>query len=132
VREATTLPWASSLCGACYDACPVKIDIPGVLVHLRGRAVREAGEGGAGERLAMRALARVFASRRRYEAAQRLAAVGARPLSRDGRIEARLPGPLRGWLAFRDLPAPPRTTFREWWRERERTTGGERPGGGAS
>ena len=43
---APTLPWASSLCGACYEVCPVKIDIPSVLVHLRGRVVREAkGDG---------------------------------------------------------------------------------------
>ncbi len=39
--EAPTLPWASSLCGACADVCPVKIDIPSVLIHLRGRVVRE-------------------------------------------------------------------------------------------
>ena len=40
--QAPTLPWASSLCGACYEACPVKIDIPSVLVHLRGRVVKRA------------------------------------------------------------------------------------------
>jgi L-lactate dehydrogenase complex protein LldF len=118
MREGTTLPWASSLCGACYEACPVKIDIPSVLVHLRGRAVRERREGGAAERLAMEALARVFTHRRRYEAAQKLAAVGARPLSRDGRIERQLPGPLRGWLAVRDLEVPPQESFRAWWRKR--------------
>src|SRR4029078_539274 len=39
--QAPTLPWASSLCGACYEACPVKIDIPSVLVHLRARVGRE-------------------------------------------------------------------------------------------
>ena len=48
-----TLPWASSLCGACYEVCPVKIDIPSVLVHLRGKVVREphdrAGHGGGGD-----------------------------------------------------------------------------------
>jgi len=122
LRAGTTLPWASSLCGACYEACPVKIDIPSVLVHLRGRVVRQAREDGprgklAGERLAMGALARVFASPRRYERAQRLAAAGAAPLSRDGKVEARLPGPLSGWLAVRDLKAPPRQSFRAWWRE---------------
>jgi L-lactate dehydrogenase complex protein LldF len=57
----------------------------------------------------------VFAHRRRYEAAQKAARIAGRPLSRDGRIEARLPGPLKGWLAVRDLPAPPAQTFREWW-----------------
>jgi L-lactate dehydrogenase complex protein LldF len=112
----TDLPWASTLCGACFDACPVKIDIPSLLVHLRGRVIRERG-GPKGEGLAMEALARVFTHRRRYEAAQKLARAGARPLSKDGRIERRLPGPLKGWTAVRDLPAPPQQSFRDWWRE---------------
>jgi L-lactate dehydrogenase complex protein LldF len=116
LHEGADLPWASSLCGACFDACPVKIDIPSLLVHLRGRVIRERG-GPRGEGIAMEALARVFAHRRRYEAAQKLARVGGRPLSRDGRIEARLPGPLKGWTAVRDLPAPPEQSFRDWWRE---------------
>jgi L-lactate dehydrogenase complex protein LldF len=110
------LPWASTLCGACFDACPVKIDIPSLLVHLRGRVIRERG-GPKGEGMAMEALARVFTHRRRYEAAQKLARAGARPLSKDGRIERRLPGPLKGWTAVRDLPAPPQQSFRDWWRE---------------
>jgi L-lactate dehydrogenase complex protein LldF len=118
LTDHTSLPWASSLCGACYEVCPVKIDIPSVLVHLRGRVVRETKDTPLAERLSMEAMARVFASRRRYEAAQKAGRLGARPLSRDGRIEARLPGPLKGWLEFRDLPAPPRQTFRDWWRSR--------------
>jgi len=52
------LPFASSLCGACYEVCPVKIDIPSILVHLRGQAPKENAE-----QLAMRALARVFQHR---------------------------------------------------------------------
>ncbi|MGI8844849.1 MAG: lactate utilization protein LutB domain-containing protein, partial [Thermoleophilaceae bacterium] len=72
----------------------------------------------AGERLSMEALGRVFASRRRYEAAQKVARVGARPVSRDGTVEARLPGPLAGWLAHRDLKAPSQQSFRDWWRAR--------------
>jgi L-lactate dehydrogenase complex protein LldF len=124
LENAPTLPWASSLCGACYEVCPVKIDIPSVLVHLRGRVVREAkGDGWraklAAERLSMRAMARTFNSRRRYEAAQRAARIGAWPLSRDGRVERSLPGPLRGWTRSRDIPAPAAETFRDWWR-RER------------
>ncbi len=118
MREGTTLPWASSLCGACYEVCPVKIDIPSVLVHLRGRVVREQG-GDPRERMAMRVMASVFRDRRRYELAQRAAQVGAWPLSRGGRIERRLPGPLAGWTSSRDLPALPKQTFREWWRTRE-------------
>jgi L-lactate dehydrogenase complex protein LldF len=121
----TTLPFASSLCGACGDVCPVKIDIPGVLVHLRGRIVAQAREGGpkagpASERLGMELMGRIFLSRRRYEAAQKLARLGGRPLARGKEnIEVRLPGPLGGWTMSRDLPAPPAQTFREWWKERE-------------
>jgi L-lactate dehydrogenase complex protein LldF len=116
VAEGSDLPWASSLCGACYGACPVKIDIPKLLVHLRGRVIREHG-GPRGERISMEVLGRTFAHRRRYEAAQKLARVGSLPLSTDGRIERRLPGPLRGWTAVRDLPVVPAQSFRDWWRE---------------
>src|SRR3954447_16606452 len=73
LERAPTLPWASTLCGACYEACPVKIDIPRVLVHLRGRVVREVKGRLSPERLAMDALSKVFGSRARYERAQRIA-----------------------------------------------------------
>ena len=107
---APSLPWASTLCGACYDVCPVKIDIPSILVHLRGRVVREQKSSLSPEALAMKAMAAAFGSRRRFEAAQRLARLGRGPLAK-----AALPG----WTAMRDLPEPPRETFRDWWR-RER------------
>ena len=116
VERAGSLPYASSLCGACADVCPVRIDIPAVLVHLRDRVV--AGRRAADpERLAMSALYRGFASRRRYEALQRLGRAAERPLRRSGRIE-RLPGALRGWTAMRDLRPVAAETFREWWRRR--------------
>jgi L-lactate dehydrogenase complex protein LldF len=111
LENAPTLPWASSLCGACYEVCPVKIDIPTVLVHLRRRVVREVKGRWSPERLAMDALASVFASRGRYERAQRLARRGYGPLSR-------LPGPLSGWTAMRELPEPAREPFRDWWASR--------------
>jgi L-lactate dehydrogenase complex protein LldF len=111
LENAPTLPWASSLCGACYDVCPVKIDIPTVLVHLRGRVVREAKSRWSPERLAMDALAGVFQSRRRYERAQRMARLGNGPL-------AKLPGPLSGWTEMRELPQVPEQTFRDWWAAR--------------
>ena len=112
----TTLPYASTLCGACADVCPVGIDIPGVLVHLRGRVVEQARDGNrlAAERLGMEAMARIFAGRRRYEAAQRAARAGRRVLP----VAARLPGPLAGWTSSRDLPEPPPQSFRDWWRSR--------------
>src|SRR5918993_2769999 len=63
-------------CSACLNVCPVKIDIPTVLVHLRGRVVREAKSRVAPERLAMDAVGGVFRSRRAYERSQRLAQAG--------------------------------------------------------
>ena len=111
IENAPTLPYASSLCGACYEVCPVKIDIPDILVHLRGRAV-EAGAEPASERVAMRTLARTFASRRAYESAQRLGR-GALRLVPWARV-----GPLRAWGRARDLPSRERRTFRGWWRAR--------------
>jgi L-lactate dehydrogenase complex protein LldF len=114
LARAPTLPWASSLCGACYEACPVAIDIPTVLVHLRGRVVREVEGKGRSEKAAMQLVARVFASRRRYEAAQKLARLGRGPL---GAIGGSAPG-LGAWTQARDLPEVPAQSFRDWWRSR--------------
>ena len=97
LENAPTLPWASSLCGACYEVCPVKIDIPSILVHLRGRVVREVGAP-APERVAMAAMARVFSSRRAYEAAQRAARLGRGPLAGAA---------VRPWTRTRELPEVP-------------------------
>ena len=119
-----SLPYASTLCGACYEVCPVKIDIPEVLVHLRGKVVRAQGKRLDPERLAMLAMARVFSDRRRYERAQRVARAGQWPLARRGRIE-RLPGALSGWTAMRDLRPVPAQSFRDWWRSRTDGAGGE-------
>jgi L-lactate dehydrogenase complex protein LldF len=107
--QAPTLPWASSLCGACYEVCPVKIDIPSVLIHLRGRVVREQKSKLSPEALAMQAVGRAFSSQKGYERAQRLAQAGRGPFA------GRAPG-LKAWTEMRELPDVPRETFREWWR----------------
>ncbi len=112
-----SLPFASSLCGACADVCPVRIDIPRLLVHERGRVVRAGGQRAEGASL--RLLGRVFASRQRYERAQRLARLLQRPAVRRGRVRWFV-GPLSGWGASRELPALPPQTFREWWESRGR------------
>ena len=114
LENAPTLPWASSLCGACYEVCPVKIDIPTVLVHLRGRVVREAKRRWSPERIAMDALAGVFRSRGRYERAQRMARLGNGPLA----TFLVPPTPLGGWTEMRELPEVPSETFRDWWASR--------------
>jgi L-lactate dehydrogenase complex protein LldF len=113
-ERATDLPHASSLCGACYDVCPVAIDIPSVLLHLRARAVRGAPHRRlAAEPHAMRLMAAAFATRRRYELAQRAGRAGSGPM----RLGAGL-RPLSAWSATRELPDVPAETFRAWWRSR--------------
>jgi L-lactate dehydrogenase complex protein LldF len=112
-----SLPYASSLCGACADVCPVGIDIPRILVHERGKVARRSRPGVEGR--ALRALGRAFATAERYERAQRAARAIQRPLVRDGRLRW-FPGPLGGWGRSRTLPGVAPQTFREWWEERER------------
>ncbi|MFJ7147448.1 lactate utilization protein B [Streptomyces sp. NPDC100445] len=124
-----SLPFASSLCGACYEVCPVAIDIPEVLVHLRERVVEggpavrrgnrvvlQPARGHAAERAAMRAARWAFARPGALRAGQRLA-------SRTRGLAPRtLPGPGRAWSGTRDLPAVPAEPFRDWW---QRTRGGK-------
>ena len=120
-----SLPYASSLCGACFDACPVKIDIPSLLVHLRSRHVeqeRRRRRVPTPEAAAMAAAAWVMSSPGRFAAAERATSAG-RLLARGGWISTPLPFPLSRWTASRDLPEPPAETFRTWWR---RTRGSER------
>jgi L-lactate dehydrogenase complex protein LldF len=108
-----SLPFASSLCGACLDACPVAIDIPSMLVHLRARAVDEAG--GRVERAFMDAAAWTMRDPRRWQRALRLVCFGRIAGRRRGRI-VRAPVPFSAWTRTRDLPRPPRQSFRDWWR----------------
>ena len=114
-----SLPFASTLCGACADVCPVKIDIPGMLVHLRGRVVdaRRGRPVPPPEMLLMRGLAWSMGDQRRYEHTLVRRARWARLLARDGLIR-RLPGLFGKWTDARDLPAPPPQSFRAWWRRR--------------
>jgi L-lactate dehydrogenase complex protein LldF len=115
IEHAPTLPFASSLCGACYEVCPVMIDIPSVLVDLRAKAVAAAAK--PQERAAFRALSWIFGSRRRFAAAARLGRVGQWLLVREGRI-MHLPPPLSGWTRSRDLRPLAGETFRDWWARR--------------
>jgi L-lactate dehydrogenase complex protein LldF len=116
VEHNATLPYASTLCGACFDVCPVRIDIPSILVHLRATAVEHAPRLSP-LRVAMGAVGWVMSSPGRFGAATRSARV-ARPIwRRRGRIRS-LPPPGSRWTAVRDVPLPPAQTFREWWRGR--------------
>ncbi|ASU83748.1 lactate utilization protein [Nocardiopsis gilva YIM 90087] len=109
-----SLPYASSLCGACYEVCPVAIDIPEVLVHLREEVASAGGAGHRVEKAAMAAAEWVLDDDRRLGLAQR-AVASARSL-----VPRRLPGPVGAWTDTRDLPDIPEESFRQWWRTREK------------
>ncbi|HET8603763.1 MAG TPA: lactate utilization protein B [Marmoricola sp.] len=121
-RQVESLPFASSLCGACFEVCPVRIDIPSVLVDQRAQVV-DAHRGGLPkpEAVAMRATSWAFSDARRLGAGERLAGLvgrllGRRPMPGGRRRIGRVPGPGAAWTDARDLPAPPTESFRSWWR----------------
>ena len=121
--KAGSLPYASTLCGACYEVCPVRINIPQILIHLRGEIVDMDRSRTLGalrpENLAMKAALWMFEGEGRLGMAQDAARLGSRLLAHDHEISW-LPGALGGWTAARDMPAPPAESFRAWWK-RERT-----------
>ena len=117
---AASLPFASSLCGACYDACPVKIDIPTILVHLRHRYT-EANRGGipSGWDIGMKASSKVMSSGELMDTAGKAMPAGNFVAGPDHKI-GHIPLPVvKNWTFVRDVPAPPRQNFRSWWKERE-------------
>jgi L-lactate dehydrogenase complex protein LldF len=117
VEDNASLPYASSLCGACFDACPVRIDIPALLVHLRASHVEErrvASRLPSPEAVAMAAASWVMADPKRFARAEKASRAGRLLAHGTGRIRS-LPPPLSAWTSARDLPAPPAETFREWW-----------------
>src|SRR5450432_4722252 len=105
LERGASLPFASSLCGACYEVCPVKINIPEVLIHLRGEVVRRdqatlAGKFSAWD-LGMQVVAAIFASGDRLALAQHLGRVGQKPFVADSGLIERLPLVLSGWTQTR-------------------------------
>lgn len=104
------LPRASTLCGACALACPVRIDIPALLVRLRTRSHARRP---LRDRLALRLWAWTMRAAWRYRLGQRLL----RLLPAGDRPRSARCGPLAAWTAGRDLPRPPAHSFRRRWRE---------------
>ncbi|HKR23210.1 MAG TPA: LutB/LldF family L-lactate oxidation iron-sulfur protein [Pyrinomonadaceae bacterium] len=104
IEKAAQLPYASSLCGACREVCPVKIDIPRLLLHLRAD-VAASPKGSASERLIFKIWARVMLSPSLYKMGTMAARVMQRvmPLS-------------RAWTSGRDLRPVERQSFRDLWK----------------
>jgi len=118
VAEWDDIANASSLCGACYEACPVKIPLHDMLVYLRRRKV-ESGSGSKLESVGMKGFSAVMGDARRMRSALKLGRFGQKLVVRNGGIRLKL-GPLKGWNAYRVAPSLPKRTFRDRWAEVER------------
>ena len=121
-----SLPYASSLCGACFEVCPVKINFPEVLVHLRAKdvesqhAVREFEGNKKAPFSQMDAMMlgakKLFTSGKMMSIAERGLPMSRLISGRKHKITA-VPGIVSGWTAYRDIPEPPKESFRNWWKK---------------
>lgn len=121
-----SLPYASSLCGACFEVCPVKINFPEVLVHLRAKdveskhAVREFEGNKKAPFSQMDAMMlgakKLFTSGKMMSIAERGLPMSRLISGRKHKITA-VPGIVGGWTAYRDIPEPPKESFRNWWKK---------------
>ena len=121
-----SLPYASSLCGACFEVCPVKINFPEVLVHLRAKdveskhAVREFEGNKKAPFSQMDAMMlgakKLFTSGKMMSVAERGLPMSRLIAGRKHKITA-VPGIVGGWTEYRDIPEPPKESFRNWWKK---------------
>ncbi|WP_213422694.1 LutB/LldF family L-lactate oxidation iron-sulfur protein [Bhargavaea massiliensis] len=113
------LPYASSLCGACTEVCPVKIPLHEQLILHRQKIVEEENLAPLGETWAMKGFAQWASHPAAYKFSAGLANTALKPWTKDSKIP-KGPGPLKAWTATRDFPAPAKQTFRSWFKEREK------------
>ncbi len=121
LKHAQSLPFASSLCGACYEVCPVKINIPEILIDLRAKVTdrerKTAGRFTDPIYIGLRVANLIFSRAWMFHRAQRMARIGLRVFTRrDGWIHS-LPSVGAKWTQTRDLRGLPKQTFHEWWKK---------------
>ena len=129
--ENSSLPYASSLCGACFEVCPVKINFPEVLVHLRAKdveskhAVREFEGNKKAPFSQMDAMMlgakKLFTSGKMMSVAERGLPMSRLIAGRKHKITA-VPSIVGGWTEYRDIPEPPKESFRNWWKKEKGKT----------
>ncbi|MED4727663.1 LutB/LldF family L-lactate oxidation iron-sulfur protein [Aneurinibacillus migulanus] len=114
-KEWKELPFASSLCGACTEVCPVKIPLHDLLIEHRKDEV-ERGHVSWQEKLAFKGFGYLTTHSSLYDKAVRAGHMATGWLANDDVIE-KGPGPIAGWTSVRDLPRPAKQSFREWWKK---------------
>ncbi|MBA2344289.1 MAG: iron-sulfur cluster-binding protein [Rubrobacter sp.] len=113
-REAKDLPYASSLCGACTETCPVGIPLHELLLKLRNRQVEE-GMSSRAESLMFKGFERAMKTPAAYKAGAKVGKIAQKPVVKDGSIKG-APG-VRAWTDFRELAPMADKSFRELWKE---------------
>ncbi|MDC3418050.1 LutB/LldF family L-lactate oxidation iron-sulfur protein [Aquibacillus salsiterrae] len=116
------LPYASSLCGACTEVCPVKIPLHKHLIQHRQKIAEEEKKSGLAERIAMQAFGQLAGSAQLFKIATKTAPFLSTPFVKDGVI-SNGPGPIKGWTSSRDLPSPAKERFRDWFNKRNKGDG---------
>lgn len=114
------LPYASSLCAACTEACPVKIPLHEQLIRHREIIVEQEGKTPKSEKLMMKGFAKWASTPAAYKISSKMVHPAMKLWSKNGVIKNG-PGPLKEWTSNRDFPIPSKQTFRAWFKERERT-----------
>jgi L-lactate dehydrogenase complex protein LldF len=110
------LPFASSLCAACTDACPVKIPLHSLLIEHRRKIVEDEKLSTWGEKLAMKGFGMAMSNSNLLRTGTKLAPKLMKPLVKDGKI-VRGPGPMKPWTDIRDFPTPANESFRSWFKK---------------
>lgn len=116
------LPYASTLCAACTDACPVKIPLHQLLHRHRQVIVEREGRAPISEKMAMKAFGIGASSNPLYAAGSKMASSAMKPFTKDETI-SKGPGPLKAWTEIRDFPAPNKERFRDWFKQHEKESG---------
>ncbi|MBU8877588.1 iron-sulfur cluster-binding protein [Bacillus sp. FJAT-29790] len=113
------LPYASTLCGACTEACPVKIPLHELLHKHRQVIVEKEGRAPISEKLAMKAFGLGAASPSLYKLGTKIAPAAMNPFTVGDKI-SNGPGPLKAWTEVREFPAPNKERFRDWFKDRSK------------
>ena len=124
IHKAPELPFASSLCGACKDVCPVKSDFPKVLLELRHKVIKapiktdKQGRAAFFEQMGIRLWRFVMEHPRIYKLANKVSYYLQTPWKNNGKLRS-LPFPFSRWTDDRDFPQIAKTSFRDRWKELE-------------
>ncbi|WP_345616540.1 lactate utilisation protein LutB domain-containing protein, partial [Streptomyces sanyensis] len=110
------LPYASSLCAACTETCPVKIPLHELLIRHRENYVYRQGKPKTNEKLAMKMFGMGASSPSLFQMAEKLAPAMTKPFVKEGKIP-KGPGPMKSWTDIRDFPAPSKSSFRKWFND---------------